>query len=166
MVDEKDLAQQMRTGMRRLASGVSVVTGRDDEDNRLAMTASSITSVSDSPASLLVCIHNDSYLSAAINATGLFCINLLANEHQDISIRCASTEEELDRFAIGDWVLDADSGIYVLRDAQAIFYCEKTAELEYGTHFIFVGNILSVQLGSEEINPLIYLDGKYVKVAE
>lgn len=165
-IDNQGLAQQMRLGMRRLASGVSVVTGRDKQNNRLAMTASSITSISDDPPSLLVCIHKDSYLKNAILETGAFCINLLAADQQDISVRCASPDENLDRFALGRWEKDSTSGIFYLKKAQAIFHCEKTREFEYGTHFIFVGDIQSVVIEEQAVNPLIYLNGKYVRAAE
>lgn len=156
----------MRLGMRRLASSVSVVTGRDREQNRLAMTASSITSVSDAPASLLVCVQKSSYLCEAIRDTGVFCINLLSEQHEEISMRCASPEEDLDRFALGDWIRDEKSGIYYLRDAEAVFHCKKAAELEYGTHFIFVGDIQSVRVAEVAVKPLMYLNGKYVKAVK
>lgn len=158
-----DLAQQMRLGMRRLASGVSVVTGCDTQANRLAMTASSITSVSDAPASLLVCIQKSSYLCDAIRDTGIFCISLLSANHQDISVRCASPDEDLDRFALGVWEQDESSGLYYLSDAQAVFHCELGNELEHGTHFIFVGDILAVRVAATEVAPLMYLNGQYVK---
>lgn len=156
----------MRMGMRRLASGVSVVTGRDKQNNRLAMTASSITSLSDEPPSLLVCIHKNSYLKNAILETGVFCINLLAADQQDISVRCASPDESLDRFALGEWEKDSVSGIFYLKQAQAIFHCAKTREFEYGTHFIFVGDIQAVVVEGQQVNPLIYLNGRYVQAVE
>jgi flavin reductase len=162
---QTDLAQQMRLGMRRLASGVCVVTAIDEHRNRLAMTASSITSLSDAPPSLLVCIHQASYLSEAIKDTRSFCINLLSEDHQEISRRCASPEEDVDRFSLGEWVRDTSTGIDYLKDAQAVFFCNKTAELHHGTHFIFVGDIHSVRIGTADVKPLIYLNGKYVKAA-
>lgn len=163
MIKDADLAQQMRLGMRRLASSVSVVTGSDFEGNRLAMTASSITSVSDSPASLLVCIQKSSYLCQAVRDTGIFCINLLSDKQQEISIRCASPDESLDRFALGSWQQDLDSGLYYLMDAQAVFHCTLSNELEHGTHFIFVGDIQAVRVAETEAKPLMYLNGQYVK---
>ncbi len=161
-----DLAQQMRQGMRRLASGVSVITGRNNEGHRSAMTASSVTSVSDDPPSLLVCVHQESYLGTAIKETASFAVNLLSSAQQEISVRCATPDEELDRFALGNWVLNDKHQLYVLEDAQAVFLCELKREMVYGTHFIFVGDILSVQIAQQEVDPLVYLNGNYVKAAK
>ncbi len=160
-----DLPAQMRAGMRRLASGVCVVTARDNDGNRLAMTASSVTSLSDNPVSLLVCIHTSSYLDAAIRDSGVFCVNVLSRDQEDISVRCALPDTKLDRFAIGEWEQDENSQLYYLKDALSVFHCKHTTDLEHGTHRIFVGNIDSVRIAGDDIDPLVYLDGEYVSIA-
>jgi len=160
------LTQQMRLGMRRLASGVSVVTSKDKSGKRLAMTASSVTSLTDDPASLLVCIHRESYLSKAIQENGKFCISVLAKHHREVSIRCSAADSTLDRFALGDWQENSENGLYYLQDALSVFHCGLEKSLEYGTHFVFVGNIESVKIQGEDISPLVYVDGQYVQVAD
>ena len=159
------LAQQMRTGMRRLVAGISIITTADAKGQRLAMTASSVTSVSDDPASLLVCIHQSSWLANAIMERKHFCVNLLAQRHNEISVRCASADKSLDRFALGEWLPHDTTGLYYLKDALAVFHCHNTTALEYGTHFIFVGDIDSVTLQGDTIDPLAYLNGEYVRLA-
>ncbi len=154
-----ELALQMRLGMRRLASGVSVITARDDRD-RFAMTASSVTSVSDAPPSLLVCIHNETRIGKAIGKTGVFCVNVLSRRQQEISINCAIPEVETSRFDCGDWTMDPASGLSFLEGAQSVFFCEVAKTVSYGTHNIFVGNIKKVVLHGE-VDPLVYYDGGY-----
>ncbi|MDO6424197.1 flavin reductase family protein [Saccharophagus degradans] len=156
------LAQQMRDGMRRLASGVCVVTANNLLKQRFAMTASSVTSLSDNPPSLLVCINTDSRINQPLLETQSFCINILSASHQLVSNTCASPNTDEQRFEVGDWVKNQETGLYYLNDAEAVFFCEKVSVLQHGTHNIFIGNITKVSTSQAEATPLIYLNGGYV----
>lgn len=162
----ENLAEQMRQGMRRLASGVSVVTTVDENGTRLAMTASSVTSLSDSPPSLLVCIHKESYLSEAIQNTNKFSVNVLAAHQQDISVQCSLPDANVDRFALGHWMQHEVNGLYYLADALSVFHCKRESMMEYGTHYIFIGDIESVTVQGENVAPLVYLNGRYVQLED
>ena len=94
-----EMGVAMKEGMRRLASGVSVITSVDAQGNPYAMTATSITSVSDSPASLLVCINKSTRMFEAIAEGGQFCVNLLNHDQEAISNRCAITVRGAGRHA-------------------------------------------------------------------
>lgn len=155
-----ELALQMRLGMRRLASGVSVITARDEEENRFAMTASSVTSLSDAPPSLLVCIHNETRIGGAIAKSGMLGVNILSQKQREISVTCAIPEVEASRFDCGKWQVDPLTGLSFLEDAQAAFFCEIAKIVPYGTHNIFVGNIKKVILHGD-VDPLVYYDGAY-----
>ena len=75
---EAELGMAMKMGMRRLASGVSVLSTRSDDGERHAMTVSSVTSVSDNPASLLVCVNKQVALEGHLSTPGTpFAINIL-----------------------------------------------------------------------------------------
>ncbi len=156
-----ELAVQMKEGMRRLASGVSVVSAAH-EGVRFAMTASSVTSVSDSPASLLVCVNKQARFSQPMHSGDHFCVSLLSAAQQDISNTCAMPNDEEVRFATGNWCKDETTGLFYLKDAQAAFICKKAQKIEHGTHDIFIGNIEKIHINSDDINPLIYLNGGYL----
>lgn len=158
-MQENQLAISMKLGMRRLASGVSILSARlDDAD--FAMTVSSVTSVSDSPASLLVCINQQASKQAHLSTLGCrFAINVLGGGHQAVSNLCAGREPERNRFSEGDWV-DLDN-TPVLSDAQAVFICETDKTLAYGTHQIVVARILRVEVGQTRVDPLLYANGTY-----
>ena len=49
--------EQFLIAMRFLASSVSVISAKDSYDNLLAMTASSVTSLTMDPPSILVCVN-------------------------------------------------------------------------------------------------------------
>lgn len=156
-----DLGEAMKLGMRRLASGVAVVTCRDEQKQRQAMTVSSITSVSDSPASLLVCINTATSMSESLRVGEAFAVNILSRDQQDVSGACARGEQGEERFAVGQWQ-DNDSGVPLLQGSQVGFSCTVDQVHNYGTHNIVIGQISAVCLDGEEVNPLIYANGAYL----
>ena len=156
-----DLSRAMKMGMRRLASGVSVLSARTDSGDCLAITMSSVTSVSDDPPSLLVCLNTQLWGEAYLAQQGArFAINLLSSKHQAVSNLCAGFEGDKPRFEVGNWVRGAN-GPPILSDAQAVFQCETDKVMTYGTHHILVGRIIEVDLGRDEVDPLVYFDGDY-----
>lgn len=159
-----DLGTSMKLGMRRLASGVSVLSTRTDTGERFAMTVSSVTSVSDSPASLLVCVNKQVALEGHLSTLGTpFAINVLASEQRDISNLCAGFMGDEPRFSLGDWRQGRDSVPY-LADAQATFFCESDQVTTYGTHHIVIARIVEVVLGELRVDPLVYVDGGYASI--
>ena len=151
----------MKLGMRRLASGVCILSARTENGELFAMTVSSVTSVSDSPASLLVCINKTVSQHDYLSTPGThFAINALNSGQQDLSNLCAGREQGRDRFSIGAWQQD-ENGVPYLTDAQAAFFCQADKVMEYGTHHIVVGKIHQVLVGEDDVNPLLYVDGRY-----
>lgn len=153
--------QAMKEGMRRLASGVSVVASRNAEGEPCAMTATSVTSVSDNPASLLVCVNKDTqtYKILTSSPEAPLSVNLLAHEQDDISNRCASGDPGPSRFDIGAWDLDAAAPI--LKSGLASFVCRTDQIIDYGTHGIVIAVIEDVLINDRNIDPLLYLNGGY-----
>lgn len=159
LTTETRAAEGLRAGMRRLAASVCVITAVDSSGQRHAMTATSVASVSDAPASLLVCINCQSSLHSILATGGTFAVNVLSAHHADISVLCASGEAGEGRFALGDW--DSAHGLPWLRDAQAVFLCDSAAQMTHGTHLIVVGNVREVRVQQKPVNPLLYADGQY-----
>ena len=157
--------EAMKAGMRRLASGVTVITTLDDEGNRHAMTATSVTSLSDSPASLLICVNKSSSLFPVLKAGAKFCVNVLSAGMDDISGHCAGKEKGEGRFTLGQWEAHEEYKLPYLKDAQAAFFCENDKIDEYGTHLICIGKIVEVKTASDTLEPLVFLNGKYHSLA-
>ncbi len=156
---EKNVSEAMKLGMRRLASGVCVIAAKID-GVKFAMTASSVTSVSDNPASLLVCINKMVSQQEYFSTQGShFSVNILGVEHQDISDLCAGREPGRDRFSIGNWL--EHKGSPFLETAQAVFFCETDMFISYGTHQIVIAHIKQVKIGQVSFAPLLYANGGY-----
>jgi flavin reductase (DIM6/NTAB) family NADH-FMN oxidoreductase RutF len=159
-MQNNELAMAMRLGMRRLASGVCVLSTQVNEVERFAMTVSSVTSVSDSPASLLVCINQLVSKQEHLSSLGSrFAINVLGVEHRGVSDLCAGREPERDRFTEGCW---AEHGrLPILADAPAVFICETDKVTQYGTHHIIVALIKDVIVREDPGSALLYAHGGY-----
>lgn len=158
-MQDNQLAQLMKQGMRRLASGVCVFSARLFDGEAFVMTVSSVTSVSDNPPSLLVCINKQIHRHQELLPIGSkFAINLLTVDQAEISNLCAGRYEDQDRLSLGRWVEDE---WLALEDSQASFHCVTDKTVDYGTHEILVGRIMKVNIHSEQIKPLIYANGQY-----
>ena len=157
MTGSQQLRIDAKHALRRLASSVSVVTCRHGGRN-FAMTATAVSALSMEPPSMLVCVNRAAAFHAALSETDAFAINVLSRAHVGISRLCSGEAKGESRFGVGRWETRAPAP--VLADAQAAIICRKDTELDYGTHTIFMGRILSIATNGE-VDPLIYVDGRY-----
>ncbi len=157
MTDTQQLRNDAKKALRRLASSVSVITCRQGGRD-FAMTATAVSALSMEPPSMLVCVNRSATFHAALSQADAFAINVLSRAHVIISRACSGEAKGESRFGVGSW--DTGAAAPVLADAQAAIICRKDAELEYGTHTVFVGPILSISTNGE-VDPLIYVDGQY-----
>lgn len=153
----------MKRGMRRLPSGVSVISAKNDNGERFAMTASSVTSVSDAPASLLVCVNCDASLCDVLLQGAIFAVNVLGHNQQAVSIHCSVGAKGEARFEVGEW--SEDEGTPILADAEAAFICKVDKVVRYGTHHIVIGLIEHVLVSTDDPDPLVYHNGVYRHLA-
>ena len=152
------LDQGFKDAMRRLAGTVTIVTVSSNGE-RHGTTATAVTSLSMAPPSLLVCFNRDSRLHGRLSAAETFCVNVLHTDNVEVSQLFASPVSSAERFAGGPWRAEGDAAPY-LESAQASIQCAKDQQIDYGTHTIFIGRVLSVR-NREDIAPLIYCNGGY-----
>jgi len=157
------VAERLRSGLRRLAKGVVVITAWH-EGQRFAMAATAVNEVSMDPPSLLVCVNRSASLYLPLAGKAGFAINVLGHAHEEICGLCAGKAKGEDRFKVGRWAR-FDNGVPYLEDAQASFLCRYETALDYGTHRIVVGRVEDVRV-EEAISPLIYADGAFHRLGE
>ncbi len=95
--------EQFIIAMRFLASSVSVISTKDQSGNLYAMTASSVTSLTIDPPSVLVCVNNEASIHDALIPGADLCINILQKNQQEISNLCSSKQLESQRFENDFW---------------------------------------------------------------
>ncbi len=153
-----------RAAMRHLVGGVSIVTMGSGTERR-GLTATSVTSLSAEPPSLIVCIKQSASGIPLLRSHGLFGVSILRHEQREIadrfSGRAGVSGEE--RFAGSDW--QARPGYPpVLADALASFECEVEDMIDRFSHTIVVGRVKeSRALGGD--GALVYWRAAYGSVA-
>ena len=69
--------EQFIIAMRFLASSVSVISAKDQSGKLYSMTASSVTSLTIDPPSVLVCVNNSAIIHDVLTQGKNLCINIL-----------------------------------------------------------------------------------------
>jgi flavin reductase (DIM6/NTAB) family NADH-FMN oxidoreductase RutF len=149
-----------RLAMRRLAAGVSIISGAGP-DGPLGVTATAVTSLTAEPPSVLCCLNRSLDLEAAVKETGRFAVNMLSADHHDLAKRFAGMQgvRGSAKFEQGDWTILPDD-VPALSDSLVSFDCRVGDIIEIGTHSIFVRLIDDVFFG-ESGDPLVYCNGTF-----
>lgn len=153
-------AEDFRQGMRRLAASVTILTTRMADGTRIGMTATAVCSVSGDPPTLLCCINRTNATRTAFAESGIYAVNVLAAGEDDIATRFATPMSPEERFARGAWTT-LSTGAPILEDAVASFDCRIAQIAEIGSHSIFFGEVLSVNVRGAHVAPLLYAHGGY-----
>jgi flavin reductase len=148
-----------RNGMSRLGTSVSVVTTRSG-DKRFGFTASAVCSVSDTPATLLVCINRGSSSFPAFDTARHFCVNTLMPGQEGISDVFGGRTRSDDKFAHGDW-REGLTGVPVLESASVSFECELINAVDQATHRVLFGRVIDIR-ENEERATLLYCMRRYI----
>ena len=156
-----DSSEAFRTGMRQLASGVSIITGGTGEAP-VGLVATAVCSVSVEPPTLLVSISRTASAYPVIEASGRLCVNILGTNHDELVARFTNSERRAERFTGASWRLRPDAPP-VLDDALAAFDCRVVERFSYATHVIFFARPEQVLVG--EGDPMVHFDRGFHRLA-
>ena len=156
-----DSSEAFRTGMRQLASGVSIITGGTGEAP-VGLVATAVCSVSVEPPTLLVSISRTASAYPVIEASGRLCVNILGTGHDELVARFTSSDRRAERFTGASWRLRPDAPP-VLGDALAAFDCRVVERFSYATHVIFFARPEQVLVG--EGDPMVHFDRGFHRLA-
>lgn len=163
----ENIADGLRAAMRHVAQGVTVLSAVNDRGERVAMTASAVTSVAMEPPAMLVCVNRDASLYPVLEASLPFCINILPSGMQSISDHCAFGPPGDRRFELGDWRTAPGAWqVPVLEGASANLVCTPSQLQDYGTHGVCIARVRSVQVSPEDPDPLAYVAGGYRRTVD
>lgn len=142
-----------KQGMQQLAATVTVITAHHN-GVRSGLTATAVSSVTNDPPSLLVCVNKSAGTHDLIVDSGKFSVNLLNKDHVHISNGFATpVANPEEKFTHGEWQ-ESTLGTPVLTEALTAFSCAVSEVVHTNTHTIFIGTIEEIQ--QNEQLPLIY----------
>ena len=136
-----------REAMSRLGAAVHVVTTAGLA-GKTGFTATAVSSVTDQPAMLLVCVNRRNASAPVLMQNGVFCVNTLGAAEERLADvfagRIKVPREE--RFGIGEW-MTLKTGSPVLASAVVAFDCRTLETKAMASHNVIFGSVEAVRLG-------------------
>src|SRR3954462_12125442 len=152
-----------REAMSLLGAAVHVITTAGP-GGKAGATATAVCSVSDAPPTLLMCLNRKSQTNPVVVENGVFCINTLGHDGEEIADIFSGRTGVLgaERFGVGEWST-LSTGSPVLATAVIAFDCRIVEGRQVGSHNVFFGAVESVRLGPTG-PALVYHERAYKRV--
>lgn len=155
--------QAYRGGMARLAAAVNVITSAGD-DGWVGFTASAVTSVTDSPATLIVCVNKNVQAHKTLSENRILCVNTTSGPQEGLAMAFAGgTKDMAERFASATWTTLV-TGAPVLEGAAVAFDCRVTNIVDGATHDVFFCEVLALR-EEPEADALVYHARKFHRLS-
>jgi flavin reductase (DIM6/NTAB) family NADH-FMN oxidoreductase RutF len=151
-VDAAAVPELFREAMAALCSGVAVITARREEGSPCRLVATSVSSFSANPASVLVSVDHSSRCHRALVDGDRFGVHVLAKDQEALAHVFAGRGD--DKFAGVDW--SWDDGVAHIAGTLSYLRCRRSALFELYDHSILIGDVLGGRRDPGE--PLVYLD--------
>jgi 3-hydroxy-9,10-secoandrosta-1,3,5(10)-triene-9,17-dione monooxygenase reductase component len=148
---------EFRQVLGHFATGVTVITAAAD-GGPVGLAVNSFTSVSLDPPLVAFCAANSSSTWPSIQAAGHFCVNIVAEDQQEVCRLFAT--KGADRFTSIGWRTATHSGAPILEDVLAWIDCAIDAEHQAGDHIIVVGRVNEIGV-ERDGTPLVFYKGGY-----
>ncbi len=146
-----------RRGMARWATGVSVVTAREDTVD-CGLTVNALLSVSLAPPSLLVSLSREADTTPRVERSGRFAVNVLAADQRAVSERFARTVRPAEKF-LGLAFHRGPGGLALLDGALMRAECRVVSKTPAYDHLLIVGEVVYQELGADAAPLLFYRSG-------
>lgn len=151
--------------MRRLASGVTVLTVHSAERQPVGMTATAFCSVSLEPLLVLACVHSESKTYNRLVRSGYFGVNLLTESASSVADYCARPSPY--KVLPAEWLVDEPRwSAPAIVHSLAFLDCEMYRHFPAGTHRVIIGRVRNIGLSDDaSARPLLHYEGAYHYVA-
>jgi len=147
-----DLGTLFRDAMAGLCSGVAVVTARRADGRPCGLVATSVSSFSAEPPSVLVSVAHRSRCHGALIESTHFGVHLLSAGQTSLANEFAGLGD--DKFAGFGWGWDED--VPALAGVLAYLRCRRSALFELYDHSILIGDVVGGARSQKE--PLVYME--------
>jgi len=153
--------KELRRVMGHFATGVTIVTTKDETGTPFGLTANAFASLSLDPPLVLVCVDKAAQCYSCFASGGHFAVNVLAEHQEEVSRRFAT--KGVSKFDGIGWRA-SESGLALIDKAIGHIECKIVYSYDGGDHTIYVGEVLSAAAG--EGRPLLFYQGKYHRLPE
>ena len=153
---------ELKKAMSLVAATVTVVTA-DGDGGPIGLTVSSFMSVSADPAIVLICLEKaTSSQQPMVDAEG-FTVNVMPQGAEDEAMLFA--KRGADRFGSSKWSEPATAAAGpVLESALAHLECVTIDRIEVGDHWVVFGEVQAMEIGNEDLLPLVWRGRGFAKI--
>ncbi|HEY4752995.1 MAG TPA: flavin reductase family protein, partial [Candidatus Limnocylindrales bacterium] len=153
-----------RAAIGQFATGVTIVTTLDGE-RPSGITVNAFASVSLEPSLVMIALDRRRFIVPAIEATGRYAVNVLAEDQQWLSdcFAGANVTPGREAFCGASW-RPGQTGLPLLAGATAVMECRIVERIELGDHLLFVGAVEAVAMQEPEAPPLLYHRRRYLRI--
>lgn len=155
-------AAEFKGALAHLAGGVVVVTTSDEDGRHRGLTATAVCSVSLEPPLVMACMSHKAATYRAVQASGVFALNILPADADGLASRFAS---DLDDKFEGVTTTAGITGAPILSRALAFCDCTVDSAVDAGDHTIFIGRVVEASSPDEPRQPLLYYRGAFGSIA-
>ncbi len=146
--------RELRNCFGKFATGVTVVSFKDDDGNRSGITVNSFTSVSLDPALVLVSIDKRAKALQGLKNRN-FIVNILASDQENIAWQFAGRPQD-------DLVINWEDTMIgpKIGGALATIECLPWKEYDGGDHVLFIGEVKEFSYQNE--SALMFFNGSFL----
>jgi flavin reductase (DIM6/NTAB) family NADH-FMN oxidoreductase RutF len=152
--------QELRKGFSAFATGVTVITCLDADQNSHGITISSFNTVSLEPPLILWSLKKQSRLMPNFEVGHKQLIHVLERSQEAMAMHFATVKEN--QFESITHKI-TESGLTQIEGCAAYFECETVSVHTGGDHNIIIAKVLKLQ-HSPESKPLIFAHSKFVGI--
>lgn len=154
--------QRFKAALGRFASGVTVLTVRDELDDH-GLTVTAFASVSLEPPLVLASVAKESYLHEVLMRQDLWAVSVLSAGQRSIATRFSEIGRPSARLLLADvrHVRGPLSAALIISDGMAALECRTEERVEAGDHTLLIGRVLDVAYVAERGVPLLHVTGSY-----
>ena len=160
------MALLYREAMSKVAAAVHVIT-TEGSAGRYGITLTAVTSVTDTPPTLLLCINQNARIQPILRANGRLCVNVLASSQQDVAEHFAgiTSVPVTERFLQNDWQNHHHSAQPQLVGALAHLHGHIVDNHDMGSHSVFYVAVEHININSQENQGLLYFQRQFTQTA-
>jgi flavin reductase (DIM6/NTAB) family NADH-FMN oxidoreductase RutF len=141
----------------KIPNALALVGSRaGDEWN--GMTTSWITQLSMEPVLVGVGVDNGAVTHRLISEGGSFSVNLWSSEDTRVFVKFSKPAQKDGMTLNGRPITEGVTGVPIFEDALAWIECEVRDTTDYGTHTLFVGEVVDAGINDDEGRPAAMSD--------
>jgi flavin reductase (DIM6/NTAB) family NADH-FMN oxidoreductase RutF len=155
-------AQLFKAALSRFASGVTVLTVRDELDDH-GITVTAFASISLDPPLVLASVAHASYLHEVLLRQDLWTVSVLAAGQRSIATRFSETGRPSARLLLADLPhrRGSHTDALIIADGMVALECRTEQRVVAGDHTLLIGRVLDVAYVADRGAPLLHYTGQY-----